>query len=40
MKLLRDYFLRASWQISGEHPDHSQVVVLETHAAVAEKKAS
>src|SRR5690242_11701909 len=25
MELLRGYFLRANWQISGEHPNHRQV---------------
>ena len=29
MKVLRGYFLRANWQISGEHPKHNPVVVLE-----------
>ncbi len=29
MKVPRGYFLRASWQISGEHPDHSPVIVFE-----------
>jgi hypothetical protein len=40
MKLLRGYFLRANWQISGEHPDHSPVIVLEPSSAVAQEKAS
>lgn len=40
MKLLRGYLLRANWQISGEHPNHSPVIVLEPSSAVAQKKAS
>jgi hypothetical protein len=39
-KLLRDYFLRASRQISNEHPNHSRVILLETASVAAEKKAS
>ena len=40
LKLLRDYFLRASRQISGEHPNHSRVIILETQSVVAEQKTS
>ena len=40
MKLLRGYLLRANWQISGEHPNHSTVIVLEPSSAVAQEKAS
>jgi hypothetical protein len=40
MKVLRGYFLRASWQISGEHPDHSPVIVFEPSWVAAQDKAS
>ncbi len=39
MKLLRGYFLPASWEISGEHPKHNPVIVLENSSAVAQEKA-
>jgi len=29
---LRDYFLRASWEISRQHPHHSPLIVLEVHS--------
>lgn len=32
---LRDYFLRASWAISGEHLQHSPLIVLEVHSIAA-----
>ncbi len=32
LNALRDYFLRASWEISGEHPDHSALIVLEVQS--------
>jgi hypothetical protein len=38
MKLLRGYFLRANWQISGEHPNHRQVIVMEPSSAVFREK--
>ena len=40
MKLLRRYFLRASWEISAEHPKHNPVIVFETSSAVAQERAS
>jgi hypothetical protein len=40
MKVLRGYFLRANWQISGEHPDHNPVIVLENSSTVTQEKAS
>ena len=40
MKLLRGYCLRASWEISGEHPKHNLVIVFENSSAVAQEKAS
>ena len=40
MKVLRGYFLRASWQISGEHPNHSPVIVFEPSWVAAQDKAS
>ncbi len=40
VKLLRGYFLRASWEISGEHPKHNPVIVFENSPAVAQEKAS
>ena len=40
IKVLRGCFLQANWQISGEHPDHSPVIVLEPPSAVPQEKAS
>jgi len=40
MKLLKRYFLRASWEISGEHPKHNSVIVFGTSSAVTQEKAS
>jgi len=40
VKLLRGYFLRAGWQISGEHPNHNPVMVFENSSAVTQEKAS
>jgi hypothetical protein len=40
VRLLRGYFLRASWQISGEHPNHNPVIVFENSSAVTQEKAS
>lgn len=40
MKELRGYFLRANWEISGEHPDHSPVIVLDPASVVSQQKAS
>jgi hypothetical protein len=40
VKLLRGYFLRASWQVSGEHPNHSPVIVLESSSVAAQDRAS
>ena len=40
LKLLRGYFLRASWEISGEHPKHNPVIGLGTTSAGAQEKAS
>ena len=40
MKLIRGYFLRANWQISGEYPNHRQVIVMEPSSAVVREKAS
>jgi hypothetical protein len=40
MKVLRGYFLRANWQISGEHPNHNPVIVFENSSAVTQEKAS
>jgi hypothetical protein len=40
MKLLRGYFLRANWQISGEYPNHRQVIVMEPSSAVVREKPS
>lgn len=40
LKLLRDYFLRASRQISAEHPNHRRVIVLEKQSITAHKRAS
>jgi hypothetical protein len=40
MKLLRGYFLQANWQISGEHPNHRHVIVMEPSSAVVREKAS
>lgn len=40
LKQLRDYFLRASWQISGEHPNHSRIIELEAQSLARGKRAS
>src|SRR5258705_13850683 len=36
MKVLRGYFLRASWQISDEHPDHSPAIDFEPSLVAAQ----
>lgn len=40
LTVLRDYFLRASSEISREHPNHSVLIVLEGHSTALGKQAS
>jgi len=40
LSVLRDYFLRASSEISGEHPSHSPRIVLEERLSALRKESS
>lgn len=40
LSVLRDYFLRASLEISREHPDHRPQIVLGEHSTAVRKQAS
>jgi hypothetical protein len=40
LNVLRDFFLQASWQISRQHPDHSNVISLEKHSIPVRGRAS
>jgi hypothetical protein len=40
LNVLGEYFLRASLEISREHPDHRRVIVLEPHSSAVNEQAS
>jgi hypothetical protein len=40
LKLLRDYFFQASFEIGREHPDHSPSISLEPHSTAGHRQVS